>query len=142
MCMRWYVILHAPTDEQSVFMVGLVAGCAYFIFKLVRIWQQETTTYYRLTKSLTVFDALSLLSLGACFVYGIVVWRNFGKGLKDAGMSFVEASEAFVVLMIVVNQSSRGGSISSAIGLIGTQLKTDDNAREEGDLQQRRISID
>jgi len=66
-------------------MVGLVAGCAYFVFKLIRIWQQETTTYYRLTKSLTVFDALSLISLGACFVYGIVVWRNFGKGLKEAG---------------------------------------------------------
>lgn len=75
--------------DQAIFMVGLVAGCAYFVFKLIRIWQQETTTYYRLTKSLTVFDALSLISLGACFVYGIVVWRNFGKGLKEAGESDV-----------------------------------------------------
>ena len=75
---------HALTG-QAIFMVGLVAGCAYFVFKLIRIWQQETTTYYRLTKSLTVFDALSLISLGACFVYGIVVWRNFRKGLKEAG---------------------------------------------------------
>lgn len=68
-------------------MLGLVAGCAYFIFKLVRIWQQQDDTYYRLTKSLTVFDALSLASLGACFIYGIFVWRDFGKGLKEAGGS-------------------------------------------------------
>lgn len=66
-------------------MVGLVAACAYFLFKLVRIWQQENTTYYMLTKSLTVFDVLSLISLASCFVYGIIVWRDFGKGLKEAG---------------------------------------------------------
>lgn len=66
-------------------MLGLVAGCAYFIFKLVRIWQQETTTYYTLTKSLTVFDALSIASLSSCFVYGVLVWKDFGKGLKEAG---------------------------------------------------------
>lgn len=66
-------------------MIGLVAGCAYFIFKLVRIWQEQYGTYLHLTKSLTVFNALSLASLGACFVYGIIVWRDFGKGLKEAG---------------------------------------------------------
>lgn len=66
-------------------MLGLVVGCAYFIFKLVRIWQQETTTYYTLTKSLTVFDALSIASLSSCFVYGVLVWKDFGKGLKEAG---------------------------------------------------------
>lgn len=68
-------------------MVGLVVGCAYFIFKLVRIWQQEKTTYYRLSKSLTVFDVLSLASLMSCFVFGVIVWRDFGKGLKEAGES-------------------------------------------------------
>lgn len=66
-------------------MLGLIVGCAYFIFKLVRIWQQEDTTYYRLTKSLTVFNALSLVSLMACFGWGIRVWLDFGKGLKEAG---------------------------------------------------------
>ena len=68
-------------------MLGLLAGCAYFIFKLVRIWQRQYTTYAGLTKSLTTFDALSLVSLVACLVSGCVVWMDFGKGLKEAGES-------------------------------------------------------
>ncbi|TYJ55874.1 hypothetical protein B9479_003397 [Cryptococcus floricola] len=69
---------------MSAFIVGLLTGCAYFIFKLVRIWQQRTTTYNHLEKSLTVFDALSLASLISCAVWGGMVWWNFGKGLKQA----------------------------------------------------------
>ena len=69
---------------MAVFMLGLLAGCAYFIFKLVRIWQQSTTTYVSLTKSLTVFDALSIVSLLACFILGGVVRGHFGRGLKEA----------------------------------------------------------
>ncbi|ODO07446.1 hypothetical protein L198_01025 [Cryptococcus wingfieldii CBS 7118] len=69
---------------MSAFIVGLLTGCAYFIFKLVRIWQQRTTTYNHLEKSLTVFDALSLASLISCAVWGGTVWWNFGKGLKQA----------------------------------------------------------
>ena len=68
-------------------MVGLVAGCAYFIFKLIRIWQQADTTYASITKSLTTFGALSLTSLIACFVCGAIAWADFGKGLKSAGES-------------------------------------------------------
>ena len=71
--------------SQGVFMVGLVVGCGYFIFKLVRIWQQQSTKYYRLTKSMTVFDVLSLVTLMTCSVFGAIVWRDFGKGLKEAG---------------------------------------------------------
>ncbi|WVQ71138.1 hypothetical protein IAR50_000663 [Cryptococcus sp. DSM 104548] len=69
---------------MSAFMVGLITGCAYFIFKLVRIWQQRNTTYENLEKSLTVFDALSLASLLSCAIWGGMVWWNFGKGLKQA----------------------------------------------------------
>lgn len=66
-------------------MIGLLAGCSYFIFKLVRIWQHQYTTYAGLTKSLTIFNALSLVSLLACLVSGTVVWADFGKGLEEAG---------------------------------------------------------
>ena len=129
------------TYLQAIFMVGLVAGCAYFIFKLIRIWQQETTTYYRLTKSLTVFDALSLLSLGACFVYGVVVWRNFGKGLKEVG-AYHTVCDLSQLTQTVLDQNKGNSSASSAIGLWGTRTKTDEEPIPEVDLQQRRISID
>ncbi|ORX34201.1 hypothetical protein BD324DRAFT_583956 [Kockovaella imperatae] len=69
---------------MGAFEVGLFAGCAYFVFKLIRIWQQTDTVYDNVVASLTTFDALSLLSLMACFIGGAVVWSNFGKGLKEA----------------------------------------------------------
>jgi hypothetical protein len=94
-----------------------------------------------LTKSLTVFDALSLLSLGACFVYGVVVWRNFGKGLKEAG-AYNAVSMRVKLKDVVSNQHKGNSSASSAIGLWGTRTKTEEDANAEVDLQQRRISID
>ncbi|WVN85596.1 uncharacterized protein L203_100745 [Cryptococcus depauperatus CBS 7841] len=72
---------------MATFMVGLCAGIAYFVFKLVRIWQQSATTYVHLEKSLTTFAALSIASLLACELWGLMVWINFGKGLKHAMMA-------------------------------------------------------
>jgi Trk-type K+ transport system membrane component len=71
-------------DEQFTFLFGILCGLAYFIFKLVRIWQQEDTVYSNLSLSLTVFDALSILSLAACGIWGIWVGSGFGQGLKQA----------------------------------------------------------
>ncbi|KAK4685532.1 hypothetical protein P7C73_g4616, partial [Tremellales sp. Uapishka_1] len=68
---------------MTVFMAGLVAGSAYFTFKLFRIYEQKTTTYLLVAKSLTVFSALSLVCLIMCGVLGAMVWRNFKRGLKD-----------------------------------------------------------
>lgn len=88
--------LGARSPTQATFDVGLVGGLAYFIFKLVRVFtdkaqvtDSETGTkvskYYRLTWSLSVFTALSIVMIILCLVFGIIVWRNFGKGLKQAG---------------------------------------------------------
>jgi hypothetical protein len=82
------------TIDQVFFAVSLVFGQAYFIFKLVRIWQQSSTIYLNVSKSLTVFDALSILSLMACFVWSILVYRDFGKGLKGAGEPFLYPTRA------------------------------------------------
>jgi len=70
--------------SMGIFLFGLLGGCAYFIFKLFRIWQRADTTYANLTKSLTTFDVLSLACLVGCFAYGVVAWRGFGKGLRAA----------------------------------------------------------
>ncbi|EJT49960.1 hypothetical protein A1Q1_00878 [Trichosporon asahii var. asahii CBS 2479] len=112
---------------MGVFLVGLLAGMAYFIFKLVRVWQNvalyyklgydhkhtrraalallaragalplidtrdvdtgnslmdTVKSYYSVRKSLTVFSALSLVMICLCIGYGVVVWLNFGKGLRE-----------------------------------------------------------
>lgn len=112
---------------MAVFLVGLLAGMAYFIFKLVRVWQNvalyyalgydgkhsrrrralralrgaaahllaaravdpgtsvmdTVKSYYSVRKSLTVFSALSLVMICLCLGYGVVVWLNFGKGLRQ-----------------------------------------------------------
>ncbi|WOO83689.1 UPF0658 Golgi apparatus membrane protein [Vanrija pseudolonga] len=81
---------------MATFDVGLVGGLAYFIFKLVRVFTDKAqvtdsetgkpvSKYYRLTWSLSVFTALSIVMIILCLVFGIIVWRNFGKGLKQAG---------------------------------------------------------
>ncbi|KAL7423792.1 hypothetical protein Q5752_001376 [Cryptotrichosporon argae] len=67
---------------MALFELGLLCGCAYFTYKLVRIWQDATTTYAHIATSLTVFSALSILCLIFCAVSALAVWRNFGKGLK------------------------------------------------------------
>ncbi len=124
-------------------MTGLLVAEAYFIFKLVRIWQQETTTYKQLTKSLTVFDVLSLVSLMACFIYGVIVWRDFGKGLKEAGK--LRVPRWSIVLRIVLNQKkassirtlTEGWSVGSKGGGKGEEAQ-----QQEMEVQNRRISID
>jgi hypothetical protein len=70
---------------QIFFTVGLILGIAYFLYKLVRIWQQASSVYLNVSKSLTLFDILSILSLIGCIAWGALVWRDFGKGLKGAG---------------------------------------------------------
>lgn len=68
---------------MGTFLAGLLGGVAYFVFKIVRIWTQ-TEGYEGVQKSLTIFSVLSLVMLVLCFSFGIVVWHNFGKGLKRA----------------------------------------------------------
>jgi len=84
---RCVLIKHLLTD-QFTFLFGILCGLAYFIFKLVRIWQQEETVYSHLSLSLTVFDALSIVSLAACGAWGIWVGSAFGQGLKQASKFF------------------------------------------------------
>ncbi|WVQ97087.1 hypothetical protein IAU59_004197 [Kwoniella sp. CBS 9459] len=108
---------------MAAFMVGLTAGCAYFIFKLARIWQSSTTTYRSTAKSLTTFDALSIVSLVGCAVWGFMVWVNFGKGLKSALLS-------------------RPGALTNVAALWLTRSVETEEKGQEMTVSQRRISID
>ncbi|CAK9782115.1 hypothetical protein CC85DRAFT_285823 [Cutaneotrichosporon oleaginosum] len=68
---------------MALFLVGMHGGMAYFIFKMVRIWTRPIE-YEGVQKSLTIFSVLALAMIVLCIVFGIIVWRNFGKGLKRA----------------------------------------------------------
>lgn len=60
-------------------------GLAYFVFKLVRLFQASQAFRYQTSrKTLAVFSALAIAMLLATAIDTVVCWRNFGKGLKEA----------------------------------------------------------
>ncbi|KAG9087629.1 hypothetical protein FS749_002791 [Ceratobasidium sp. UAMH 11750] len=65
------------------FFIGCLAALIYFSYKLFRIWSQRTFPQYSgVFKSHTIFAAISILFLLITFAWGVLVWNNFGKGLK------------------------------------------------------------
>ncbi|KDQ12811.1 hypothetical protein BOTBODRAFT_56603 [Botryobasidium botryosum FD-172 SS1] len=78
---------HYAARRENKWMMGtFVAGCvlamSYFVYKLVRIWQQKDGAYRFVFKSLSVFAAASIFLLLITFVSGCIVYSNFGAGLK------------------------------------------------------------
>jgi len=71
------------------FMVGCVCGTVYFSYKLFRIYEGINKTFAGVYKSMTVFAALSLLFLILAFIWGCIVMRNFGRGLKQQMAKYV-----------------------------------------------------
>ncbi|KAI9744445.1 MAG: hypothetical protein M1818_001974 [Claussenomyces sp. TS43310] len=73
--------------ENIVGMILIVVLCfgglAYFIFKLVRIYQPgHIEQYLPVQKSLTVFAVLTIVLILLTIVNACVCMSNFGKGLK------------------------------------------------------------
>ncbi|CAE7054883.1 unnamed protein product [Rhizoctonia solani] len=77
----------AARHENKWMMISFFLGCLcaliYFIYKLYRIWSLRTLTeYIGVFKSHSIFAAISIVFLLITFVSGLLVWNNFGKGLK------------------------------------------------------------
>jgi hypothetical protein len=69
---------------QSVIITLYLIGMAYFIFKLVRMYQPaEAFKYLAARHSLTTFAVLTILLLLATISTAIMCMMNFGKGLKS-----------------------------------------------------------
>ncbi|BEI87071.1 hypothetical protein CcaverHIS002_0704170 [Cutaneotrichosporon cavernicola] len=68
---------------MGIFIFGMHGAVAYFIYKMVRIWTQSSR-FEGVKMSLTIFSVLALAMIVLCIVFAIIVWRNFGKGLKRA----------------------------------------------------------
>lgn len=69
---------------MAVFMVGLIGGAGYFVYKVFKIWSGRTGEYKEVYKSLTVFTVLALGLLLATFIMSIRCLMNFDMGLKGA----------------------------------------------------------
>ncbi|KAI8915380.1 hypothetical protein DFJ77DRAFT_365980 [Powellomyces hirtus] len=67
---------------MRMFCVGLVTAMAYFVFKLVRIYQR-TAKYADTKYYLTFFACLSLGVVFFTLINAIMCYHNFGKGLKQ-----------------------------------------------------------
>lgn len=64
-------------------MVCYLGALAYFIFKLVRIYQPSRQALYRpVRKSLTAFAVITILLILLTIANAIICMTNFGKGLK------------------------------------------------------------
>jgi len=77
----------AARHENKWMMISFFAGCLaaliYFSYKLFRIWSKRALPQYSgVFKSHTIFAAISILFLLITFAWGLLVWSNFGKGLK------------------------------------------------------------
>ncbi|KAF7306731.1 hypothetical protein MIND_00464800 [Mycena indigotica] len=82
----------AARHENKVMMSTFISGCSaamiYFVYKaghLAKVLRYRATDDYKLVwKTLTVFSVIAILLLAASIVYSVIVFRNFGRGLKDA----------------------------------------------------------
>ncbi|KAI9267922.1 hypothetical protein BDA99DRAFT_504373 [Phascolomyces articulosus] len=79
-----YAVRHESKPLVIIFFVGLAAGCAYFIFKIVRMYTPSERHKYRyVEKFLTFFASVSLALLVLTIINAAVCWSNFNKGLKQ-----------------------------------------------------------
>jgi NADH:ubiquinone oxidoreductase subunit 6 (subunit J) len=71
---------------QAIMVVVYLAAMAYFIFKLVRMYDkgdmEKVIEYLPARKALTVFAVITILLLVATIATACVCTRNFNKGLK------------------------------------------------------------
>ncbi|KAK8853207.1 hypothetical protein IAR55_003909 [Kwoniella newhampshirensis] len=72
-----------PTMGLCLFL--MIAGIAYFIYKLASLWLPRTSTLYINTKiTMAIFSIFAIIILIITFAVGCICMSNFGKGLADA----------------------------------------------------------
>ncbi|KAI9830011.1 MAG: hypothetical protein M1826_005184 [Phylliscum demangeonii] len=66
------------TKEQTFF----IAGLAYFLFKLIRMYQPATQKYIPVRRPLTTFAVITLILIVVTIINALMSVSNFDKGLK------------------------------------------------------------
>ncbi|KAJ1979012.1 hypothetical protein H4R35_001677 [Dimargaris xerosporica] len=78
-----FAVRYENKPVMILFMIGLLACMAYFIYRIVRIYDVSQADRYKNTeKFLTFFTVVSLLTTAVTFFQSIICYRNFDKGLK------------------------------------------------------------
>ncbi|RKP39260.1 hypothetical protein BJ085DRAFT_29621 [Dimargaris cristalligena] len=79
-----YAVRYENKGIMLLFMVGLLACMAYFIYRLVRIYQpSQAQRYLHTSKFLTFFAVVSLSASVLTLIQTVICYRNFNRGLKD-----------------------------------------------------------
>ncbi|KAI0321674.1 hypothetical protein OF83DRAFT_1236941 [Amylostereum chailletii] len=78
----------AARYENKAMMVTFLAGCGgalvYFSYKFIKVLvKRNTNEFENVWESLTAFSVMSIILLLVTIVYASIVWRNFGRGLKQ-----------------------------------------------------------
>ncbi|KAF8640856.1 hypothetical protein AX17_000504 [Amanita inopinata Kibby_2008] len=79
----------AARHENKMMMVTFMSGCVgamvYFIYKLIKVLLNIHNEQFKFVwKSLTIFSVIAIVLLLITFVYSIIVFKSFGRGLKEA----------------------------------------------------------
>ncbi|KAF9572658.1 hypothetical protein EC968_009558 [Mortierella alpina] len=78
-----YAVRHESRKWMASFLVAMLAGVVYFIFKVVRMYVGEKAPLYKgVNQFLTLFASLCLITILATIANATICYRNFGKGLK------------------------------------------------------------
>jgi len=79
-----YAVRHESHLLMWIFLGGVVSGMAYFIFKLVRMYDPTQRDKYIYTHEImTLFAAISLFLLACTAGNAIICFKNFDSGLKQ-----------------------------------------------------------
>lgn len=83
LAMAVYGLRQENRTVTGLFVVGCLLACAYFIFKMVRMYEPSQASKYEYTrKFLTFFASLSLAVVFATLVITRICFSNFDRGLK------------------------------------------------------------
>ncbi|CAE6422392.1 unnamed protein product [Rhizoctonia solani] len=113
----------AARHENKWMMISFFLGCLcaliYFIYKLYRIWTLRVLPeYVGVFKSHSIFAAISIVFLLITFAAGLLVWSNFGKGLKKQMDKADHAKKQAENMGI--NGHKRTGTVASSYMMNGT----------------------
>ncbi|KAI8096085.1 hypothetical protein BDF21DRAFT_354132 [Thamnidium elegans] len=78
-----YAIRRESKWLMALFFTGMLAGIAYFVFKIYRIYDPTQAEKYKFVREfLTFFASVSLVLVVLTIINALILFLNFGKGLK------------------------------------------------------------
>ncbi|KAF9583026.1 hypothetical protein BGW38_010395, partial [Lunasporangiospora selenospora] len=78
-----YAVRHENRLWMATFLLAMVCGVVYFVYKVVRMYVGPKIQNYKgVNRFLTLFASLCLITILATIANAVVCYRNFGRGLR------------------------------------------------------------